>query len=130
VYLRDKESNKGMGLRRQLLSTILLWVFLIILLGLTTPNRLPVVLLIAPFVLLFLACYSSWVLMQQTKDHFAGHSSRSHRRLGLAVCTSVVLFLVLQSLGQLTLRDVITVAAIVFLGYVYIGRISVGLQKE
>jgi hypothetical protein len=56
--------------------------------------------------------------------------ARPPRRLGAIVCVSAVLLLTLQSLGQLTLRDVLTVAGIVSIAYVYTGRLSSGLIKH
>jgi hypothetical protein len=117
-----------MSLKRLLLNTILAWVCLSVFLAISTPNELPVVALIVPFVLLFAAAYSSWSLIQQTRIRYLARG-KAHKRLGLVVSVCAVLLLVLQSLGQLTLRDVITVAAIVFLGYVYMGRANFGLPK-
>jgi hypothetical protein len=118
-----------MSLKRQLLNTILAWVCLGVFLAVSAPGELPVVALIVPFILLFVATYSSWNLIQQIRIRYLARG-KVHRRLGLVVCACAVLLLVLQSLGQLTLRDVITVAAIVFLGYVYVGRVSFGLPKS
>ena len=97
--------------------------------GAFTPNKLPVVLLIVPFVLLFVACYSVWDLMLGLRVRYFARS-QPPRRLGIVVCVSVVLLLILQSLGQLTLRDVVTVAGIVLLGYLYAGRLNFNLPKH
>ena len=96
--------------------------------GVATPSKLPVVLLIVPFVLLFLACYSIWELIVGLGVRHSVQR-RPPRRLGIVVCIGVVLLLVLQSLGQLTLRDVVTVAGIVLLGYLYAGRLNFDLSK-
>jgi len=117
-----------MSLKQQLLRTILTWASLGVFLAISTPNKLPVVFLIIPFVLIFAATYTLWNLIQQARIRYLVRG-RPHRRLGVVVCTCIVLLLVLQSLGQLTLRDVITLAAIVFLGYVYVGRVGFGLPK-
>ena len=80
--------------------------------------------LIVPFVLLFMGCFSLWGLAQDVRvKYFSG--ARGSRRLGAVICLSTVLMLVLQSLGQLALRDVITVAAILCVGYLYMGRLSI-----
>jgi hypothetical protein len=89
------------------------------------PSKLPVVVLIVPFVLLLGAFYSLWTLISLIRRRYLsrkGDEARPHRRLGLAVSLSATLLLVLQSLGQLTLRDVLTVAAIIILGYLYVSR--------
>jgi len=89
------------------------------------PSNLPVVVLIVPFVLLFAAFYSLWNLLGLLRAKYftqKGAIARPHRRLGLAICLSATLLLVLQSLGQLTLRDVLTVVAIIILGYLYVAR--------
>jgi len=55
---------------------------------------------------------------------------KPHRQLGMAVCGSLVLLLVLQSLGQLTVRDVVTLLAILSLGYVYVARSQFVLPRR
>jgi len=89
--------------------------------GLSNPSGLPVVVLIVPFVLLFVALYTLWMLLGEVKVRYFARG-RPRQRLGMAVCASVVLLIVLQSLGQLTLRDVLTVAAIITVGYLYLAR--------
>lgn len=118
-----------MLLKKQAMTTVLTWVALGMFLMFSDPDRLPVVLLIAPFLLLFIALYSSWIIVRDITSRFLVRE-RSSRHLGLAVCVSVVLFLVLQSLGQLTLRDMVTTAAIVVLGYLYLGRARVDLRQR
>lgn len=94
-----------------------------------SPNGLPVVFLIVPFALLFIALYSLWTMMRELVAH-RFERPRTHRRLGMAVCLSAVFLLLLQSLGQLTLRDVVTVMILVVLGYLYFGRASFGLPRR
>lgn len=106
---------------RQLQLTALVWAALAAFLCLTGPDRLPVAALIAPFVLLFAALYGLWALLQRFSIKYLARG-RPHARLGAVVCASTVLLLVLQSLGQLTLRDVVMVAAIVAVGSVYATR--------
>ena len=117
-----------MKLKQQLITTSSTWGFLVLFMALFRPDKLPVVFLIVPFVLLFFALYSTWHLLDSVRrQYFAkGNTDRPRRRLGLSICISLVLLLVLQSLGQLTARDVITVLAIVALGYVYLGRTVLG----
>jgi hypothetical protein len=88
------------------------------------PDGLPVIGLIVPFVLLFFALYSTWRLLGLLRARYTtqGGELRGRPRLGVAVCLSLVLLLVLQSLGQLTVKDVVTVGAIAVLGYLYMTR--------
>lgn len=117
-----------MKLKKRITNTGLVWMCLAVFMCATAPDKLPVVLLIVPFVLLFVGCYGLWGVLQEIRvRYFAG--TRSSRRLGVVICLSLVLLLVLQSLGQLALRDVITVIAIVFLGYLYVGRLTLGVAK-
>jgi hypothetical protein len=113
-----------MNVNQHIVRTIAAWGGFFAFMVLFEPNSLPVVLLIVPFVLLFAALYSLWSLLSVLKSRFFASSvelpPRGH--LGLAVCLGAVFLLVLQSLGQLTLRDVATVIAILTLGYLYIVR--------
>jgi hypothetical protein len=118
-----------MSLKQRLLRMLVAWASLGVFMGVSTPNKLPVVLLIVPFVLLFVACYSTWGLLLQVRTRYFART-KPPRRLGVVVCMSVVLLLILQSLGQLTLRDIVTVAGIVLLGYLYAGRLNFDLPKR
>jgi hypothetical protein len=113
-----------MKLKHQLLRTISIWGVLASFMALFRPDKLPIVVLIAPFVLLFMALYASWGLVVSIRNRFFIKSNDflPKRRLGIVLCLSSVLLIVLQSLGQLTFRDVITVFAIVMLGYLYFAR--------
>jgi phosphoglycerol transferase MdoB-like AlkP superfamily enzyme len=88
------------------------------------PDSLPVVGLIVPFVLLFAVLYSTWRLLGLLKARYTseGGELRGRPRLGVAISLSTVLLLVLQSLGQLTVKDVATVGAIATIGYLYLTR--------
>ena len=118
-----------MGTKQQLIYTAVAWVALGIFLVLFNPAKLPVIVFILPFILLFTALYSLSRLVQLFMARFASIAI-SRRRLGIGVCGTAVLLVVLQSLGQLTLRDVVTLAAIVVVGYLYLGRISFGLPHH
>jgi len=118
-----------MNLKRHATYMVLSWSLLGAFLLLSNPNELPVVVLIVPFLLLFVALYSVWNIVRELGAHYS-MQSKPRRHLGLAVCISAVLLLVLQSLGQLTLRDVVTVAAIVIVGFLYLGRTSIQLPHR
>lgn len=120
-------------MKRQILRTIASWGVLTLFMMLFQPDKLPVVVLIVPFVLLFMAFYSSWQLLYGFRGRYRakkGLPPKPRKHLGLAVCLSATLLLVLQSLGQLTLKDVLTVVAIVVLGYVYLARSRFEVQKH
>lgn len=112
-----------MKLKQQIIRTLVAWGALGVFMVLFEPSRLPVVVLIVPFLLLFLAFYNLWNTLNLLRvRYFVRQTRQPSRRLGLTVCGSAVLLIVLQSLGQLTLRDVVTVIAIVAVGYTYLSR--------
>jgi hypothetical protein len=119
-------------MKRRIVQTIATWLLLLAFTSLLRPDKLPVVLLIVPFVLLFAALYSSWNLLFALKDRFYSKTGvvAPRKRLGIAICTCAVLLLVLQSLGQLTFKDVVTLSAIVVLGYMYIARARIDAAKR
>ncbi len=121
-----------MGLKRQSLRTIIAWGVLVGFMMLFQPDKLPVVGLIVPFVLLFWSFYNLWILFGMAHArYFPTDKTRKPRNhLGMALCASGVLLLVLQSLGQLTVRDVVTVVASVVLGYLYLTRSSFMVQNR
>jgi L-asparagine transporter-like permease len=96
------------------------------------PQNMPVVGLIVPFVLLFAAFYSLWSLFGTARAAYflKDQDWQPHKRLGVTLSITAVLLLVLQSLGQLTMRDIFTVAGILVLGYLYIGRSRFVLPKH
>ena len=110
-----------MNLNRQVTITVTAWLLLAVFLALTEPAGLPVAALIIPFVLLFVALFGAWHSVQRLRLQYAARG-RPHGRLGVIICASVVLLLALQSLGQLSLRDVLTVSAIVTIGSFYMDR--------
>lgn len=113
-----------MKLKPHFLRTLFTWGVLVVFMLLVQPDKLPVVVLIVPFLLLFMALYSSWSLLVAAKARFVTRSEVfvPKRRLGLALSITTVLLIILQSLGQLTVKDVVTLLAIVTLGYLYLVR--------
>lgn len=100
-------------------------VLLLFLLG-TDPQQLPSVLLTAPFVLLFIvtASLASFALGSLQI------SRQKKTKLVVVVATVPVLLLVLQSLGQLTVRDVLAVTVLFGVAYFYISRFSVSSTDQ
>lgn len=118
-------------MKRQLLRTGISWLVLLVFMVVCQPSQLPVIVLIVPFVLLFTGLFSLWGLLQMLYERFiTKKQGRRHRRLGAMVCGSAVLLVILQSLGQLTLRDAGTVAAIAVIGYLYVARNRLGAERR
>lgn len=120
-----------MNIRKQAVRTGMAWGVLGTCMLLTRPTELPVVLLIVPFVLLAVAFYNMWLLIGLVRIRYSNKPVAPvlHAKLGLVISVCAVLLLVLQSLGQLTVRDVVTLLAAVGLGYLYLTRSSIRLAK-
>jgi uncharacterized membrane protein YfhO len=108
--------------KQQLIRVGLSWGLLLAFMVFTKPTTLPVVVLIVPFILLFIALLTLWRLLQALGAHYLGGRSPKSERLGFISCICIVLLVILQSLGQLTLRDSLTVVALATIGYLYILR--------
>lgn len=112
-----------MKYKQYLIQAAIFWTLLLVLMITTKPASLPVVVLMLPFIVLFLALMSSWKLLRSLRGHTIGRKEHPKgERLGFVVSLSLVLLLVLQSLGQLTLRDGATVVALAVIGYLYMLR--------
>jgi hypothetical protein len=85
------------------------------------PNKVPSFILVFPFILLFVILLSAISLLLR---HF--HIEGKKNIKIAALCASLpILLLVLQSIGQLTVRDVLTVALLFMLSFFYISRTTV-----
>jgi hypothetical protein len=93
-------------------------LMLLLLAILTDPQRLPSVLLVVPFVLIFI------ILSAGISYVFGvyGLFKRRRARIGLVGATIPVLLLVLQSLGQLTVRDALAIFILFGVAYFYVSR--------
>ncbi len=113
-----------MNIKAHFTRTILSWMLLAAFTSLFDPSKLPVMFLVVPFILLFWGIYSLWVFANVCRNRLLlGREVHTvHRSLGLTLSLCAVLLLVLQSLGQLTARDVLTVAGAVALGHFYLKR--------
>ncbi len=113
-------------MKQQLLSQVALWWgALISFLLISNPSHLPILLLMVPFVLVFLAIRASWRLVEvmlSSEPH--NNSSRAFAERGSLLASILVALLALASIGQLTARDVLTVTLLSLLGYFYITRNS------
>lgn len=77
--------------------------------------------LIAPFVLIFVALLACIVAVLGT---YEGISRSKRVRAGLVIASIPVILLVLQSLGQLTVRDVLAVFVLFGVVYFYLSRLN------
>jgi hypothetical protein len=94
---------------------------LFLLLILTDPRELPSVMLITPFLLLFMILASGISLLLR----YYGITAAKRLRMAMVVATFPVLLLVLQSLGQLTIRDTLAIVALFGIAYFYLSRFGV-----
>jgi hypothetical protein len=93
---------------------------LMLLLVSTEPSKLPSILLILPFLLIFVVL----VLLIVGALRWKGLPNARSIRLALLGATLPMLALVLQSLGQLTVRDLITIIVLFAITYFYLSRIT------
>lgn len=112
-----------------------LFVATCLFLMLTNPKHVPSAVLIIPFILIALILYQMAItVFRVVNDKNSAPESRPsvvRPRLiaGLAAAFPVLL-LVLQSIGQLSIKDVVTVGAIVILAYFYMGKFSAKIQPS
>jgi hypothetical protein len=91
---------------------------LLLLFLLTNPADVPSFILPLPFLLIFIVLLALISILLQKR----GLSAQRSWRVG-ALCAAVPLtLLILQSIGQLTVRDLLTIAALFALSYFYIAR--------
>jgi len=93
---------------------------LVIFVTCTNPAKLSSFLLIAPFALIFSALWGGGFLLLRKFDISRFRSSR----LALLVAGVPVGLMLLQSIGQLTIRDFITILAFFAIAYFYIARLT------
>lgn len=93
---------------------------LALLLFFTSPTELAIPILITPFLLLFVSLF---LILQIILERLARNSPHNARTALIVTCLPILL-LALQSVGQLTLRDVLTVGLLFLVGYFYLHRAS------
>lgn len=114
-----------MNIKHQLKRTAAAWTPLLVLFMFLKPGQVPVVLLIIPFILLFLGLYNVWLLLVMSWRLVLsrpGDVPASKKRLGFVISLILVLLVIIESLGQLTARDVLTLVLLAAIGYFYITR--------
>jgi hypothetical protein len=96
-------------------------LLLAVLLGSTQPAKLPSVVLIVPFALMF-AILALTIALAVGWRH-GGMSARA-LRAGFLGATLPILLLILQSVGQLTVRDALTLFALFAITYFYMSKVN------
>ncbi len=113
----------SISLRTAARNACLAWAPLGLLLLVVNPAKLSIIFLVVPFILLFFGLYYTllfiFILWQRQK---AAELSLNERRLAKVCSVFIVILIVLQSLGQLTVRDVATLLLVFVIGYFYILR--------
>lgn len=99
---------------------VLCSIILLLFLLLTNPEGLPSVALIVPFVLLFIVFLAAILILLG----IYAMPRQKKLKVGLIGAAVPVLLLVLQSLGQLTVRDVLAVLVLFCATYFYISRLG------
>lgn len=92
----------------------------------TDPQKLPSILLIVPFFLLF-TIFVTCVLFMLS---MAGPLGRRQLKIGAIIAAVPVFLLVLQSLGQLTVRDVLTIVSLFAIAYFYLSRVGIQATRQ
>lgn len=89
----------------------------------TDPQKLPIVWLLLPFVLLFLALYltAKFVLVNVRKNS----TNKNNTVIASIIAGAPCLVLLLDSVNQLTVRDVFLIIVLAIFGMFYAGRIKI-----
>lgn len=115
-----------MNMRREALKTTLIWGTLIVFMLFTRPANMPVYILFIPFIVLAFGVFSLWQLLVTIYARAGGKGdgglSRRQRAAGIAVSLLVVIVVGLQSIGEMTVRDAITVSLLAVGAYFYFVR--------
>ena len=113
-------------MRKEALKTALIWVSLIVFMLFTRPANMPVYILFIPFILLAFGVFSLWQLLVVIYTHAGGKKegilSRRQRAAGIAVSLLAVVIVGLQSIGEMTPKDVVTVTLLAIGAYFYFVR--------
>jgi hypothetical protein len=116
-----------MNALQRLIRSCALYFVLVIFLFTTNPNSMPSIFLIVPFVLLFIANFLMTLLilgLLRSNNNYAATRFTRPRVMAVLIGGFPVLLLVLQSIGQLTVRDTAIACIILVLTYFYVMRTS------
>lgn len=105
-------------MKKRILLFGLLAIMLIALFLGTNPQQLPSVFLVMPFLVIFSALFwgAKWFILRRYSN------IRKANRIAVLCASLPTLLLVLQSLGQLTIKDVGITTVLFILSYFYIAR--------
>lgn len=101
------------------LYTVLLFVSLPVFMLITNPESLPLPLLVIPFLLLFAALYLTVKLLLDR--YFSNLYGRPLKGVAFTLAGLPVLLIILQSIGQLSIRDLLITLGLV-LGLIFYFR--------
>jgi fructose-specific phosphotransferase system IIC component len=91
----------------------------------SNPLTAPSLILVLPFVLLGIIVYSGLSLLLS----YNNMAPAKARRVAILATGLPMIVLVLQSLGQLTVRDVVSISVVFVLAYFYISRMTATSTK-
>lgn len=113
-------------MKRQAVITGLLVVGLLAVFLATNPQKLSAVILFAVLVLIYIVCAQLLVLAMMLGKLLLGSGWKTSiiRRVAYSVALLPASLLFLQSIGQLTVRDVLLVVAFVVVAFLYVGRMT------
>lgn len=118
AFIKQKLEQKS-----KLVSLVVILVWLVIWLALVSPTSGPPILLLLPFVLIFILLYrfTGWLILG-----FGSKSGIGYRRKAVVWLVSSLLevLLVMSSLAQLGIGDIVTVTAIAIIGLFYILKLA------
>lgn len=109
---------------------LLSWIALVVLISISQPAKMPVFGLIIPFVLLYFALRYTVKLVLDSSRLSNSRTLMVRKWLPDVTAMSAVAVLALQSIGQLTARDVVAVVLLVMLGYFYVHRNGSGQKNK
>jgi hypothetical protein len=106
------------GMKKHLVLTGICIVTLLVIFMGTDASKVPSPVLMLPFVLLFalLSSFAAVLLRLQ------GIAVTRSWRIALIFAAVPIILLVLQSIGQLTIKDVLTIAVLLAISYFYVSR--------
>ena len=96
-----------------------LFIGLLFFILMTSPSHLPLPLIMVPFVLIFLIIFYGIVYIG--KSNISSHRRARIIRAGVLACIPVLL-LILQSIHQLTIKDILITIGLVLLATYYLNK--------
>jgi hypothetical protein len=107
--------------KKRLLTLLGIYLAVILFFVTVNPEKLPLVLLLLPFLLIFITSYLTLMLVLDT---FFKIKTQPKRLIAFSVSVMPVLLLIIQSITQLTLRDVLLSLSIVVIIVWYTTKIN------